>query len=417
MRKCTLAACLLIPLPLLLFASTARSDTTTFSYDELGRLKQVTTTVGTGTTSTYNYDPADNRSSVTVATGTGGTCGSASFLIASNGAVTEGSGSIFTVTKSGSPSIACSVSYNTSDGTALQPGDYTAKSGVLTFLAGTPTQTVAVTTIDDTAVESAETFTMALSSPSSGGTISTPSATATINDNDSAQPCTGISFSVASNAAVTEGSPSTFTITKTGTTSGTCTVNYATANGTAVQPGDYTAASGIATFAAGTPTQTVTVTTSDDSNVESAETFTLTLSSPSSGATLGTATATATINDNDSVVGPSFSVNNVTGDEGTTFVFTITKAGTATGNITVNYATANNTAVANGDYNAKSGSVTFLASDTTKTVSVTVNINGLNPEPTETFYLNLTGTGVTFTDSQGVGTIYDVGDNNPCPLC
>ena len=45
---------------------------------------------------------------------------------------------------------------------------------------------MSVTTIDDSTVESNETFTMSLSNPTGGSTLGTPSsATATINDNDS----------------------------------------------------------------------------------------------------------------------------------------------------------------------------------------------------------------------------------------
>ncbi len=60
--------------------------------------------------------------------------------------------------------------------------------------------------------------------------------------------------------------PVTFTITRTGSLSGSLTVNWTTANDTAIAGTDYVAASGTVTFAAGQATQTVQVTTLD-SNV------------------------------------------------------------------------------------------------------------------------------------------------------
>jgi hypothetical protein len=57
--------------------------------------------------------------------------------------------------------------------------------------------------------------------------------------------------------------PVTFTITRPGSLSGSLTVNYTTADDTAVAGTDYVAASGAVTFADGQATQTVTVTTLD----------------------------------------------------------------------------------------------------------------------------------------------------------
>jgi sugar lactone lactonase YvrE len=61
--------------------------------------------------------------------------------------------------------------------------------------------------------------------------------------------------------------PVTFTIARTGSLSGSLTVNWATADDTAVAGTDYVAASGSVTFADGQATQTVTVTTLDNNNL------------------------------------------------------------------------------------------------------------------------------------------------------
>ncbi len=72
------------------------------------------------------------------------------------------------------------------------------------------------------------------------------------------------------------------------------TVRYETADGTAVEGGDYEAASGILTFAAGETEMWVEVSVNDDSVEESDESFTLLLSDPT-GAAIGDAEAVGTI--------------------------------------------------------------------------------------------------------------------------
>ncbi|HEX2060294.1 MAG TPA: Calx-beta domain-containing protein, partial [Thermoanaerobaculia bacterium] len=91
----------------------------------------------------------------------------------------------------------------------------------------------------------------------------------------------------------------TIVVTRTGGSDGTVTVNYATANGTAVAPLDYTATSGTLTFGPGVTEQTIVVPIANDAVPEANETFTVTLSGPTGGATLGVATTTITIVDTD----------------------------------------------------------------------------------------------------------------------
>ncbi len=76
--------------------------------------------------------------------------------------------------------------------------------------------------------------------------------------------------------------------------SGTVTVAYATSDGTAVAPGDYTSKSGTLDFTTGETVKTVSVPVIADAENEASETMTLTLSNPT-GAYLEDATATGTI--------------------------------------------------------------------------------------------------------------------------
>ena len=72
-----------------------------------------------------------------------------------------------------------------------------------------------------------------------------------------------------------------------GGSSGAVSVDYATSNGSAIAPGDYTARSGTLTWAAGdVSTKTFTIPISNDAQLENNEIVNLTLSNPTGGAAL-----------------------------------------------------------------------------------------------------------------------------------
>ena len=83
--------------------------------------------------------------------------------------------------------------------------------------------------------------------------------------------------------------------------------------------------------------------------------------------------------------------------------------------VTVDFATADGTAHAGQDYVATSGTLTFAPHERARTVSVTVNADGV-VEPAETFSLNLSNESMgTMVDGQAIGTIAD-GTPPPPPL-
>jgi uncharacterized repeat protein (TIGR01451 family) len=93
----------------------------------------------------------------------------------------------------------------------------------------------------------------------------------------------------------------TITVTLSAPSGRVVTVDYATGDGTAVAPGDYTATSGTLTFAVGQTSRTFTVTVVNDTLNEGNETVALTLSNPGN-ASLGVPNAaTLTIVDDDAV--------------------------------------------------------------------------------------------------------------------
>ncbi len=189
----------------------------------------------------------------------------------------------------------------------------------------------------------------------------------------------------------------------------TVTVNYATANGTALAGNDYQATSGSVTFAPGETSKTISVNVFGDTNVEPDETFLVNLSNPSGGVTTDGQGVGTIIND-DQVTGPAFAIMDVTQAEGnagatTPFTFTVTLSQALSSTATVNFATQNGTATAGSDYQATSGTLTFAPGVTSQTV--VVNVTGDDVvEQDETFQVVLSSpSGAAISDPQATGTI------------
>jgi hypothetical protein len=258
------------------------------------------------------------------------------------------------------------VDYFTLTGTATAGSDYTTTNGTLTFGPGVTSQSFAIPITDDAVFEASETLGVTLINPTGGATLSGPSSgTVTITDNDAA-PTLAIS-----NVTQAEGSATfIFTVTLTGSTSQTATVNYTTADGTAAAPADYAATSGTLTFAPGVTTQTISVTVSGDALNEADETFVVTLSSPSN-ATITTASGTGTIQNDDAQ--PSLSIGDVTQAEGnagpTSFNFVVTLSAASGQTVTASYDNAGDTATTGTDFTPASGTVTFAPGITTQSIT------------------------------------------------
>ena len=139
------------------------------------------------------------------------------------------------------------------------------------------------------------------------------------------------------------------------------------------------------------------------------EQFVVNLSNPSN-ATFSDSFGVATITDDDPL--PALSIGDATvteGDSGTVdATFTVTLAPVSGRTVSVQYATADGSATAGADYTAIAATtLTFLAGETSKTITVPVN-GDLLDEPDENFTVNLSGAVfATITDSVGAGTITD----------
>ncbi len=103
----------------------------------------------------------------------------------------------------------------------------------------------------------------------------------------------------------------------------------------------------------------------------------------------------------------SLSVADASAQEGSgvTVDFVVTLSGASTSAVTVDYATSDGTALSGQDYTAATGTLTFAAGETSKTVSVAV-IDDAVDEGDETFTLTLSGaSGATISTAAATGTI------------
>jgi hypothetical protein len=176
------------------------------------------------------------------------------------------------------------VDYVTIPGSAVAGVDYTATSGTLTFAAGETTKNIVVHLLDDGEVSANKSFNVTLSNPVN--TTLGANTTCVISEIEADT----LTFTIeASSTTVIESDTTiTLTITKNGITDYEETVNIATADGTALQPGDYSQISETLTFNNTTSIQTVVLSIKERNDITSyPKTFTVALSDPTNGAELG----------------------------------------------------------------------------------------------------------------------------------
>jgi hypothetical protein len=173
----------------------------------------------------------------------------------------------------------------------------------------------------------------------------------------------------------------TLAVTLDGPPAGDFTLDYATADGTATAPGDYTSTSGTLHFTSGDGSaQSVTVPIVDNGTPQPDHTFTVALGNSSDG-TLGQpgdhGTATVTIVDSDWQIAAPKADPAKAGENGGTIDFAVNLNGTSDHHqIKVDYAVTNDSAHIGSDYKmtdpaTASGTLTFDTGDLTKHIKVT----------------------------------------------
>lgn len=330
--------------------------------------------------------------------------------------VLETAGTIaIAVTRTGGTTGPVTVNYATSNGTAIAGTHYTATSGTLNWADGDgANKTFNVPIIDIIAPPTGDkVFNLALTGQT-GGNLGTPNtATVTINEVSSTS---SLQFTAASYLVQEISGSALITVTRTGGTGSAVSVNFATSNGTALAGTHYTATAGTLNWAAGeTANKTFTVPILDDGVIGSPDrTFNVALTGPTGDSVLGTPnTSAVTITESNPNAGQlvfSAATYSVT-EEKTSIVIAVNRINASQGAISVQFATSNGTALANGDYTATSGTLTWQNGDSApKTFTVPIADDNLVEAGGETFNVTLSNptSGASLgTPSTAVVTITD----------
>ena len=318
---------------------------------------------------------------------------------------------MYSVAITGQSASTVSVNFATADGTAVAGKDYTQTSGPLTWLSGdTSAKPIPVPILHDLLNEGNENFSVSLSNVSSSATVATGTVTTTIVDNDATP-----TLAITGPASVDEAAgTATYSIAITGQSAGTVSVNFATAPGSAVAPGDYTHTADSRSWpSTDTGAKTITVPIVNDTLDENDENFSVTLANPV-GATITSGSVTTTIVDNDAL--PSATVNDIAVGEGresttTNAVFTVTLNAASGREVRIPWSTAPGTATEPEDYQPDRGTVVIAPGETRGTITVVVKGDNLF-EPDERFSVVLVNpTNATLSKSRGEGTITN--DDSP----
>lgn len=307
---------------------------------------------------------------------------------AANFDVNENAGTAtVTVTRTGATEHVLSVNYSAVTGGSATAGtcgafsgnDFEPTSGTLNFAAGDNSETFDITICNDGLFEASnETILIALNTQSAPALLGTPnSGTVTIIPNVDPP---SVEFSSATSSIGEGAGTKTFTVNRTGATENSFSVNFATANGTALSGscgsgGDYVSNSGTLNFAGGDPNKTFNVTICDDGLFEDDETFTATLSSPTGGALIGTnGTETVTISENDLTPIIQFSTDRYAGTEGSGVTVSIVRTGALDNDVTADLNAGAGAGAACGqpgvDYELSNVTVHFAPGETLKQFGV-----------------------------------------------
>ena len=182
------------------------------------------------------------------------------------------------VSRTGGSDSAVDLTFQTADGTATAPGDYTATSGTITFAQGVTSMDITIPLTSDVDPEKKETFTvsLAIAGSSPGGTLGALSTTSVeINDDDA--PAT-IQFAVAS-VTGTEGQTFSLSVVRSNLLERSASVRWTLQNGTAVLGKDFRGPqTGTLKFEVGETQKSFDVRTLNDITPEEQEAFTAVLS-------------------------------------------------------------------------------------------------------------------------------------------
>ena len=303
----------------------------------------------------------------------------------------------FVVTLSSPSTDTVTVDYKTSDEDAEAGTDYAATSGTVTFEPGTTSMQVTVPVFGDRVAEQPfESFRLTLSGPMNARILRGGWALGLIVDDDT--PAIRIE-----DARAVEGPSATiqFPVTVSLMAAYPITVDYAAIFTHTPAP----VVRGTLTIPPGTQTATITLPIDDDRLDEADEIFAVLLSNPL-GAAIADGTAIGTIVDDDPL--PRLSIADIVVTESVNTLSLPVRLSEPSGRVVhVSYQTSNLTALAGGDYTAKSGTISFQPGQTTVSIPLRI-IDDTVRESSEQFRVTLSPTSTAVLEkSRGTVTILD----------
>ena len=339
-------------------------------------------------------------------------------LTIADASATEGSAVTFTVTLSPAADESVTVAYAASDGTATADAahedgaDYTAPASdaTLTIAAGQTSGTIGIATGDDTVHEADETFTVTLSAPSANAVLGTAAAaTGTIENDD---------------AASTDAALKSLTL-KVGGSDVDLTPVFAAA--THSYEADVANTAATVKVAAESSHGKATIAIGGDDDKTSPGEASLPMA-------FGDNTVTVTVTAEDGATTQDYTLKvtralpalvwkktvHYLGEDAGEVTLTATLTPASIDEVTVDYATQTDGGATPGeDFTAASGTLTFAAGETEKTVKVTILDDNIY-EPHDAgdvlvLLSNPTGTAAVATDGSGTLLYMEHGDNDSPP--
>jgi uncharacterized repeat protein (TIGR01451 family)/uncharacterized delta-60 repeat protein len=291
--------------------------------------------------------------------------------------VSETAGTVsLTVLRPNGTNGVTTVNYATTNITASAGTNYASTTGTLSFTNGETIKSFSVPILHDPRVTGDLSFAVNLSNPSFPAQLLSPSsATVVILDSEA-----GFSFTNSNFGVLKSATNVLITVARSNVNTGTVSVQYATTNGTASSPGDFTATSGLLTFSNGIAFQSFTVPIINNSSVQGDRSFTIGLFNPSPtniASVIPPGFTTVTITDDTSALSfssPVYTIN----ENGGSALISVVRSNNTNSIVSVDYATANGSAQINVNYQSASGTLTFTNGETVKSFSVPVIDNGIS---------------------------------------
>ncbi|HUQ27868.1 MAG TPA: Calx-beta domain-containing protein, partial [Usitatibacter sp.] len=331
----------------------------------------------------------------------------------------------FKLSRTGSLAAPASVRWTAVSGTAIAGTHYgtvgvrTPPNGIVEFPAGVGTVTFRVganitvlpgiLTINDGVLEGAKSFTIALSQPVGGalGTFTTKTITIVPDE-------TSLTVATPAVSVHESGGVATVIVTRQGSTAAAASVNYATANGTALAGTHYQATAGTLDWDIGDASErAIIVPLIDDASSNTSRNFRVNLSGALGSSLAGQTFATITVLDDDDTL--AFTSATVAANEGTGSVtLRVRRTGGAAGPASVSWTTVNGTASAGVDFGIagqlapEGGVLQWAHSDATEKTIVIPVLPNTTPQAPRNFTVVLTDIqGATLGTSSAVVTLAD----------